>query len=177
MSNEVIVRDDFNVPHGDPVIEFKRKAVLRMMEAAKLFQRVDIQLLQMVSPYDSNYPAFAVQTLDDYERHFAASCSGSHHTVGGREMFRDVLTGCGFMAASATPKGNIPQSAKAKVAEHAHRFDNLLVAWDASQEWSAAVAGSTAVASADPLILGEIDGVWFCVAKWDLTKLESYFLD
>lgn len=177
----LIVHDPLAQPHPDPVIESKRRALLRMVQAAKSMKRVDIQLLQMRSPFDNSHPAFAVQTVDEYERHLAASFSGSAHNVdAGRQVFRDIMQGCGFTSCTATPKGSIPQSAKAKLQAVGHEFDQVFVVWDASREWESThvtTEQAAMAADADPLLLGSIDDVWFCIAKWDLTKLESYFMD
>ncbi len=181
--NELIVSDRPSplAAHPDPVIESKRLALQRMMDLHNRgFKRVDIQLLQMRSPFDDSYPIFAVQTIDDYERHVGANVGSTGYSTGGRtNVFREVLEGCQFAAGSATPKGSIPQSAKALVQQHGREFDNLYVVWDASREWTSPTPAEVATvnAAADPLILGDVDGVWFCVAKWDLTKLESYFVE
>ena len=166
--------------HRDPVIAAKQRAVRRMVEMATLFKRVDIELLQMKSPHDPLFPAFAVQSLEDYERGLAATYDGGRqcHVVNNRPMFRDVMSRSGLTTGgTATPSGSIPGSARATVDAHRSQFDELIIVWDASKEWVGVTENSAITAGADPLILGGIDGVWFKLAAWDLTKLESYFAD
>ena len=68
-------------------------------------------------------------------------------------------------SASCSPKDPIPEGVLAELDEIKSDLDNIYVAWEA--EWVAAPDG-------DPLLIGEIDGVYFLVGKWNTTDMESF---
>ena len=72
---------------------------------------------------------------------------------------RNCTTSC-----TATPSKEVPASIVATVEEVRRDFDEIYVVWDADWE---DVKG-------DPLVIGDIDGVFFLLGKWDTTSVESY---
>lgn len=148
----------------DPVIKAKRRKLDLIETMAKRFKRIDIKFLTIVKQ-GNTLPSFAVLPVDDYRS--GSTCSFNGYMSGYDDgLFRDLFSKMTSLSSgTATPAHQIPDDAEAILSEVKGDFDRVLVAWEA--EWQPLV-------DADPLMIGEIDGIWFLLAKWDTTKLESY---
>ena len=161
----LVVRDD---QQGDPVIRAKRRKLEAIERMACRFKRIDIEFLQMTKP-SGDYPMFAILPFHLYRRKSTCTWNGSlpffqwFEGSGSSSMGhagpRNCTTSC-----TATPSKEVPASIVATVEEVRRDFDEIYVAWDADWE---DVKG-------DPLVIGDIDGVFFLLGKWDTTSVESY---
>jgi hypothetical protein len=64
----------------------------------------------------------------------------------------------------------IPLAVRAKVDPIAKQFIQIATVFEA--EWE--LHGFPINTAADPFVIGQKEGVWFLLAAWDLTKMESY---
>jgi hypothetical protein len=151
----------------DPVIRRKARELARALKVGQQFKRIDMAFLQMVGL--EGIPRFAILPLPLYRagavcewtggcyKWFAAA--GSEVRAFG-ELFRN-FTG----SATAVPELQIPQSVEAVIDEVQAEFDELFVAWEA--KWQ--------VRKGDPLVIGRIGpDLYFLLASWDTTSLETY---
>ena len=160
-------------PSTDPVIAQKRKKLDSIERMASRFKRIDIKFLSIPSKGDQSLPAFAVLPFEEYKagvlcnydgnaQGYSWPCSSgvdSHNFVDVLKLSSNL-----FGAAAAAPTSQITDEALAIASDVGSEFDRIMVAWEAN--W--------AENAGDPLMIGEIDGVWFLLAKWDTTSLESY---
>lgn len=153
----------------DPVIEAKRRKLASIEKNARRFKRIDIQFLSIASK-DEGYPKFAILPIENYRLNQACNWDGMNRCYtwqgesrGFEKLFRQKSSMS--TAASTTPKEPIPDSVVATIDEVKGDFDRIMIAWEA--DWTVSPEG-------DPLVIGEIDGVWFLLAKWSTTDLETF---
>ena len=166
------------VPQGsrDPVIEAKKRKLALIEQVATMFKRIDIKFLAIPEKLDHGgtpaKPAFAILPLEHYRQALTCTFNGvsgySWPGINGESggNFSEVFEGTQLNEtfATATPTSQPTDEANAVVEEHGNKFERLMVAWHAS--WNSNAG--------DPLLIGVIDGVWFILAKWDMTDLESF---
>ena len=150
-------------PTTDPVIEKRRSILNRLELAASRFKRIDIRFLQIVKAGQS-LPAFAILPYHEYKIGQPCNWNGylNGYDCGFAELFTNKPNLDSF--AQSVPPGLIPESVEILHEEVNGHFDQIMIAWEA--DWQ--------VAGDDPLMIGEIDSVWFLLAQWDATKLESF---
>lgn len=147
----------------DPVIEQKKKKLALIEELAVRFKRIDIEFLQMAK---DNFPVFALQTWENYLAGVGCSFTNtSGYAIGNTWAFRELFVKQALTSGTSAPKATPPATVKAIVEPLRPQLDEVYVAWEA--DWVPAAAG-------DPLVIGELDGLYFLIAQWDTTKLESY---
>jgi len=170
-SNELIVSQQSH----DPVIALKRRKLEAIERMACRFKRVDIKFLAIPAKNDRNRPAFAILPLDAYRSGVSCTYSGNNSGyswpgTGGTSAgnFADVFRKTNLISTgTSSPASEVPDEAMAIAQEVGREFDRIAVAWEA--DW--------VDDAGDPLMIGEIDGIWFLLAKWDTTALESYIAE
>ena len=151
----------------DPVFRKSLMVIVEAMELALEFKRIDMAFLQIRGA--SNCPKFALLAYDDYKA--GGTCrlgtmgytNPNNITVAPR--FGELFTrGDYFGDVEARAKQMVPETVDAIVQQHADKFDELLVAWEA--DWQPR--------DGDPIVIGRRGTYYYVVATWDLTELESF---
>jgi hypothetical protein len=147
---------------NDPVVRNKISSLENLVKMSKKFPRIDMNFLEMKDP--TGVPKFAILDLHSYENNYNSEVSSLGWRIGDKHYFQEFapeIVGTKY----TTKKASIPQGVKAKLDDVRDKFNRVYIAWEA--DWQTAPQG-------DPLLIGEIEGVYFLIDKWDTTKLESY---
>lgn len=162
-------------PHPDPVIRRKIDNALKLIELSSQFKRIDISFLQMTDK-DSNNPKFAILTYEDYVSGMSCSCNhdgwnGRFSDIANKEKLGRKISdpksypmGTMLNPVSCNPTKAVPETVDALVQENKDQFDEIFVAWEA--EWNPI--------QEDPIVIGRKDDLFFIMAQWDMSKIESY---
>ena len=154
----------------DPLIRKKFKDLETIVNLNADFKRIDISFIEMPGPDGALYPRFGIMLYDHYvaQRSCMFDCLNGWNGlfIKQAKTFEQRMQDQGMAgsATSTTPSKSIPETIDAVVEEQKSRFDNVYVAWEA--EWNNP--------QGDPLIIGEKSGLFFLIAQFDLTKVESY---
>lgn len=154
----------------DPVIRRKARELARALKVGQRFKRIDMAFLQMLG--ESGLPRFAILPLGFYRALAVCEWTGREFhfipPVGNSVlMFGELFSNYTGTVSTATPEVTIPQGVEAVLDEVKADFDELFVAWEA--RWQPR--------KGDPLVIGRIGpDLFFLVASWDTTKLESYIV-
>lgn len=147
----------------DPLIRKKVNDALRMIALSEKFKRIDIEFLQMQDPV-TKYPRFAILTYDEYTQRQACY----FNMDGWNSRFKNLIprnqNGMTIPQLDCVADKAVPQTVKALVSEAKEHFDETFVAWEAN--WNPQ--------QKDPLVLGRVADLFFIIAKWDVSNLESY---
>lgn len=155
----------------DPVFKRSLLEIAKGLDLAAKFKRIDMSFLQMRGA--NGIPKFALLPYDDFkagDKSCVLDYQGYHFldpkvSGGVVKRFGELFVrGDAFSNSMALPKVMVPESVDATVEAERQSFDEILVAWEA--DWQPRTG--------DPLVIGRKGTLYFLVASWDMTQLESF---
>jgi hypothetical protein len=156
---------EFAASINDPVLKRSLQDIAKALDLASKYKRIDMSFLQMRG--EAKVPKFALLPYDDFKTG-DKSCVLAMRGYQFPDMslrFGELFTrGDYFNDVTAMPKVMVPETIDAIVAAARDEFDELIVAWEA--DWQPR--------GGDPIVIGRKGALYFVVATWDMTELESF---
>jgi len=150
---------------SDPVFKLSLLDIAKSLELAAKYKRMNMSFLQIRG--ENNVPKFALLEYDSFksgDKSCVLSQSGYLMDDQSRRFGELFARGDFFSDLTAMPKMVVPEDVDAQVTMIRDEFDEVLVAWEA--DWQPR--------KGDPIVIGRKGALYFMIATWDMTKLESF---
>ena len=151
---------------SDPVFKRSLLEIAKSLELASKYKRLDMSFLQMRGP--DKVPKFALLPYGEFkagDKSCELSQQFGYRFSDGSNRFAELFVrGDYFNNVTALPKVMVPETVDAIVESAKEEFDEIIVAWEA--DWQPR--------GGDPIVIGRKGALYFIVATWDMTELESF---
>jgi hypothetical protein len=150
---------------SDPVFKRSLLEIAKSLELAAKYKRIDMSFLQMRGA--GSIPKFALLPYHDFktgDKFCSLSVRGYQFPDMSTRFAELFIRGDFFNDVTAMPKVMVPETVDAIVESAKEDFEEIIVAWEA--DWQPR--------KGDPIVIGRKSALYFIVATWDMTELESF---